>query len=265
MPTTEIIAVGTSEFLANNQVHIGDTMYFINAAPLKESATLDSNNVVDVNHSIDVKLLGILDEEWCKVAFDDTEGFIPSSNLTSASVTPDIVEKNRIQRILLGVNIDMDLSKPSGLTLDDYEKIFSDLSQDTNNIFKDNYSAFYEMENKYHINGIFLASIAIHESGWGTSQIAKDKKNLFGFGAYDSNPYEYAVTFSSYSDGIEEVAQALAKNYLFPAGTEIYDGEIARGIYHNGTTVESVNIRYASDPNWYTKVFNYMDMLYNRL
>ena len=31
----------------------------------------------------------------------------------------------------------------------------------------------------YHINGVFLASMAIHESGWGTSTIAKDKKNLF--------------------------------------------------------------------------------------
>ena len=43
------------------------------------------------------------------------------------------------------------------------------------------------MEKKYNINGIFLASMAIHESGWGTSQIAQDKKNLFGYGSYDRN------------------------------------------------------------------------------
>ena len=240
-------------------------MYFVKDASLKESADLNSESLIDINNSIDVKLLGLINEDWCKVDFDSTEGFIPSSNLTSAAITPDIVEKNRIQRILLGVNIDMDLSKPSGLTLDDYERIFSDLSQDVNDVFKNNYSAFYEMENKYQINGIFLASIAIHESGWGTSQIARDKNNLFGFGAYDSNPYEYAVSFSSYSDGIEKVAQALANNYLFPAGTELNNGETARGSYHNGNTVESVNIRYASDPDWHFKVFKYMDMLYKRL
>ncbi len=46
------------------------------------------------------------------------------------------------------------------------------------------------LKKKYNINGIFLASIAIHESGWGTSQIANDKNNLFGYGSYDATPYE---------------------------------------------------------------------------
>lgn len=264
-PTPKLINLGTSEFLARHKVHIGDTMYLVSAANLKESTDANSKDVAEVKQSIDVTLLDLPSEEWCKVSFDGVEGYIKTSNLTSSYTTPNIVEKNRIQRILLKVNINMELNKTSGLTLADYKKIFTELSNDTNKIFENNYQVFYNMEKKYNINGIFLASMAIHESAWGTSQIAKDKNNLFGYGSYDSTPYESSYEFTNYAEGIETVAKSLVKYYLNPSGTKIYDGETAAGWYYNGPTLSGVNTRYATDPDWHTKVFNYMQMLYNRL
>ena len=264
-PTPKLINLGTSEFLAKHKVHIGDTMYLINTFTLKESADVNSKDVAEVKQSIDVKLLDLPSEEWCKVSFDGVEGYIKTSNLTSSYTTPNIVEKNRIQRILLKVNINMELNKASGLTLADYKKIFTGLSNDTNKIFENNYQVFYNMEKKYNINGIFLASMAIHESAWGTSQIAKDKNNLFGYGSYDSTPYESSYEFTDYAEGIETVAKSLVKYYLNPSGTKIYDGETAAGWYYNGPTLSGVNTRYATVSDWHTKVFNYMQMLYNRL
>lgn len=264
-PTPKLINLGTSEFLAKHKVHIGDTMYLVNASNLKESADVNSKDVAEVKQSIDVKLLDLPSEEWCKISFDGVEGYIKTSNLTSSYTTPNIVEKNRIQRILLKVNINMELNKTSGLTLADYKKIFTGLSNDTNKIFENNYQVFYNMEKKYNINGIFLASMAIHESAWGTSQIAKDKNNLFGYGSYDSTPYESSYEFTNYAEGIETVAKSLVKYYLNPSGTKIYDGETAAGWYYNGPTLSGVNTRYATDSDWHTKVFNYMQMLYNRL
>ena len=266
-PTPKLISRGTSEFLAKHQVHIGDTMYFVKDGVLKSDPSNEetSTDVADVKASIDVKLLELPSEEWAKVSFDGIEGYVETSNLTSPTTTPNIVEKNRVQRILLKVNIGMELNKSSGLTLKDYEKIFTNIPNDQNKIFQDNYQVFYNMEKKYNINGIFLASIAIHESGWGTSNIAKDKNNLFGYGAYDETPYESSLDFDSYADGIETVAKSLVKYYLNPAGTKIYDGETASGWYYNGPTVEGVNTRYASDENWHTKVYSYMEMLYKRL
>lgn len=264
-PTPKIIDLGTSEFLAKHHVHIGDIMYFVDNANLKESADANSKDIAEVKKSIDVKLLELPSEEWCKVSFDGIEGYIKTSNLTSSYTTPNIVEKNRIQRILLKVNINMELNKVSGLTLNDYKKIFTGLPNDTNKIFQDNYQVFYNMEKKYNINGLFLASMAIHESGWGTSQIANDKKNLFGYGSYDNTPYESSFEFTDYSEGIETVAKSLVKYYLNPSGTKIYDGETAAGWYYNGPTLSGVNTRYASDQDWHTKVYNYMELLYNRL
>lgn len=264
-PTSKVIDRGTSEFLAKHKVHIGDTMYFVQTAKLKEKTEDSSLDKAEVKKSIDVKLLELPSEDWAKVSFDGVEGYIKTSTLTSAYSTPNIVEKNRIQRILLKVNIGMQLNKTSDLTLTDYKKIFTGLSNDKNKIFQDNYQVFYNIEKKYNINGILLASMAIHESAWGTSQIAQDKKNLFGYGSYDSTPYESSFEFDTYAEGIETVAKSLVKYYLNPSGTKIYDGETAAGWYYNGPTLEGVNTRYASDKDWHNKVFNYMQMLYNRL
>lgn len=264
-PTPKLINLGTSDFLAKHKVHIGDTMYFVEDGTLRESTDDNSNVKAEVKKSIDVKLLDLPSEEYAKVSFDSVEGYIKTSNLTSSSSTPSIVEKNRIQRLLLKVNINMDLNKSSGLTLNDYKKIFTGLPNDTNKIFENNYQVFYNMDKKYNINGIFLASMAIHESGWGTSQIARDKKNLFGYGSYDSTPYESSFEFTDYSECIETVAKSLVKYYLNPAGTKIYDGELASGSYFNGPTLSGVNTRYASDQEWHNKIYNYMELLYNRL
>lgn len=264
-PVAKIIDVGTSEFLAKHKVHLGDTIYFVNKGTLKEAADDTSKDVAEVQESLDVKLLELPSEEWCKVSFDGIEGYIKTSNLTSASSTPNIVEKNRIQRILIKVNINMELNKTSGLTLNDYKKIFTNIPNDKNDIFEDNYTVFYNAEKKYNINGIFLAAMAIHESAWGTSQIAQDKNNLFGYGSYDESPYESSYDFNSYQESIETVAKSLVKYYLNPSGTKIYDGETAAAWYYNGPTLQGVNTRYASDKDWYTKVYNYMEMLYNRL
>ena len=264
-PISKIIDLGTSEFLAKHKIHIGDTMYLKNAGKLKESANNSSKDVAEIKASLDVKLLELPNEEWCKVSFDTIEGYIKTSQLTSPTVTPNIVEKNRIQRILLKVNIDMELNKVSGLTLNDYKKIFVGLPSDKNKIFQDNYAVFYNMEKKYKINGIFLASMAIHESAWGSSQIASEKKNLFGYGSYDSTPYESSFEFETYAEGIETVAKSLVKYYLNPSGTKIYNNETAAGWYYNGPTVSGVNTRYATDTNWHKRVYTYMELLYNRL
>ncbi len=264
-PVQEILDIGTSDFLAKLKIHLGDIVYLTTDTSLRKEANDNSEEVAKIKQSLDVKLLELPNEEWCKVSFDNIEGYIPTKNLTSAYVTPNIVEKNRIQRILIKVNINMELNKSTGLTLKDYQKIFKGISNDANKIFESNAEVFYNVDKKYNVNGIFIASIAIHESAWGTSQIAQEKHNLFGYGSYDQTPYESSYDFATYEEGIETVSKSLVKYYLNPSGTKIYGGETASAWYYNGPTLEGVNRRYASDPDWHKKVFSYMEMLYNRL
>ena len=76
---------------------------------------------------------------------------------------------------------------------------------------------------------------------------------------------ELQIQLESYEYGIRVLAKVLSKYYLNEPGTPIFDGEIATGTYYNGPTVSGVNIRYATDMNWATKVYNIMLSLYEKL
>lgn len=227
-PQRKMVEIGTSTVLKEYNIHIGDELYVSQDIELKKTVDTNSEEWLTIPKYYNVKTLEIIDEAWFKVSYDNKNtGYIQTDFLTSEYLTPGISESCRKAKILNNVNLNMALNEPSGLTLDDFKRILSNQPNDTNNVFKENYKAFYDAEQKYGINGVFLASIAIHESGWGKSNIAKDKHNLFGFGAYDSSPYESAVTFDSYSEGALTVANWLISNYLNPAGVLLKTGETA--------------------------------------
>lgn len=162
------------------------------------------------------------------------------------------------------ITMDIELNKPSGFTEEQFKQALTD-SKDVNKIFENNSKYFYYIEKEYNINGMFVAAIGIHESAWGTSKIAKNKYNLFGYGAYDSNPYNGAYTFSDYSESIDLIARVLVKYYINPSGTKIYDGQVASGKYYNGNTISGVNKKYATDQNWKNGVYKHMSYLYNKI
>lgn len=253
-PVTKIVYKGTSEFLSKYSVHIGDEIYLMEIADLKEEPKEDSTTISSINRYINVTLKEMSEDGWIKVEYNSKEGYIQEDKVTSEAVTPKIAEKNRIAKLQETLSEDMDLSIPSGLTLSDYKTIFAYNESDANNIFADNAENFYNAEQEYQINGIFLAAIGIHESAWGTSKIAKNKNNLFGYGAYDRDPEGCANEFETYADAINTVAEALKTNYLSETGS-----------YYNGTTAADVNTRYASDKKWSEKVYKYMEYLYNKL
>ena len=264
-PTTKIVQVGTSDVLANYNIHIGDYLYATKDLELKKEANDESDTLITVPNKYDVMTIEVIEEKWMKVAYSGQEGYIKVEDLTSETLTPGSSENCRKQKLLDSVNEEMQLNKPSGLLESDFEKVFLDNSSDTNDIFKENYKSFYEIESKYNINGVFVAAIAIHESNWGRSNIASNKKNLFGYGAYDATPYESAVTFDTYAEGIDTVARWLALNYLNESGTVLPNGETATGRYYNGATVKGVNTRYATDKNWSNRVFSLMKDIYNSI
>ena len=252
-PVKEIIHVGTSEFLAKLKVHIGEEMFLMEKTDLKKEANDSSESITTINRYLNFEVLEV-SENWTKVKYKENEGYLPNEKLTSESITPKIKEKNRIARIKDSLKKDMDLTEPTGLTLSDYKTMLGYNKSDKNSIFADNVEYFYNAEQKYGVNGIFIAAVGIHESGWGTSYLAKEKKNLFGYKAYDRDPINSAQDFESYEEAINTIAQALSKNYLTPSGSFYY-----------GTTIEAINTKYASDSTWHEKVYSYMEYLYDKL
>lgn len=262
-PVEEIIEIGTSEFLANNKVHIGDVMYTTEEIEMYSSPEAN-DRICYIYQYIDLEILSEKDG-IANISIDGLEGYVRADKLTSEAVTSGIAEKSRVKRILINVNPEMPVNCSSGLTKEDFVKVLSRNPNDKNKIFEQNAEFFYEIEQEFNVNGLFLAAMGIHESNWGTSNISVQKKNLFGYGSYDSSSYTSSYTFESYQYGIELVAKVLSKYYLNEAGTPIFDNEIATGAYYNGPTISGVNTRYASDTNWSTRVYNIMLSLYEKL
>ena len=79
-------------------------------------------------------------------------------------------------------------------------------------------AAFIEAEQEYGVNARFLVAAAMHESAWGTSYIARVKHNLFGYNAYDRDPFRYASAYRTFEANIDATAKFIKTFYLTPGG-----------------------------------------------
>lgn len=260
-PVNKIVEIGTAKNKVTYEITKGSNAYITSdRADIMREDTLDSSKITTLSKNTEIKVLDISDN-WCKISVDGQVGWVKSENLTSLNPNESYPDKtNTVAKL----EFNMTLNKPSGLTLEQFQKVLTD-SKDTNKIFSENAEYFYYIEKQYNINGLFVAAIGIHESAWGTSKIAQNKKNLFGYGAYDSSPYSSSYSFTSYSEGIDLIARVLVKHYLNQNGTAIYGSEKATGKYYNGATITGVNQKYATDKNWANKVYSYMEYLYKKI
>lgn len=102
---------------------------------------------------------------------------------------------------------------------------------------------FKEAEETYGQNALMMFSTAMNESASGTSKIAKDKNNLFGYGAADSCAYDCAYSYGSVRDSIMDYAKRTGDSYAVVTGKYYYGG-------HYGNKASGRNVKYASDPYW---------------
>lgn len=264
----KIVQVGTGPSSLKYQINVNDKMYVTSSLlPIYSEADRNSTKIISVNKNEEVTILEI-SGKFVKVKYGSYKGWAPKDCLTKTNPTKgqgeEIKESSKAE-LASSLSKDMLLNKPSGLSLEQFKKVLTGDSQDKRNVFNDNYQYFYYAEQQYNVNGIFLAAVAIHESAWGTSKMAQNKNNLFGYGAYDSNPSDNAYVFKNVSEGIDLLARVFAKYYLNPKGTVIYNNERASGSHYNGATVAGVNKHYATDTNWSNAVFKWMQYLYGKI
>lgn len=112
--------------------------------------------------------------------------------------------------------------------------------------------SFIEYQGQYGINAMMILGLAKNESAMGRSQIAFNKNNLFGIGAYDSNTGA-AKAFATARESIRYFSKNLiSEGYLDPGD---YGGRYHGG--HFGNKGSGFNIKYASDPFWGEKEASY--------
>ena len=100
---------------------------------------------------------------------------------------------------------------------------------------------FKEAEATYGQNALMMFSHAATESAYGTSNIAMDKNNLFGYGAADSCAYDCAYSYDSPRDSIMDYAKRTGDSYSVVTGKYYYGS-------HYGNKSSGRNIKYMTDP-----------------
>lgn len=263
----KIIEIGGASYASSYKVKTGDTVYVTSdELGLMEKNSEESRRITTLKRNDNLKILKIT-QNWYEVSYQNMTGWVKNECTTYINSKEENETKESTktkQELNSNLSFNMALNKPSGLSLEQFKKILND-SKDKNKIFTNNSEYFYYIEKQYNINGIFVAAVGIHESSWGTSKIALQKNNLFGYGAYDSNPYNGAYNFSNYSESIDLISRVFVKYYINPKGTSIYGGEKAVGTYYNGSNLSGINKKYASDSNWANAVYSHMKYLYNKL
>lgn len=105
---------------------------------------------------------------------------------------------------------------------------------------------FIDGQNSYGVNALLVYAMACLESAYGTSDIAQDKNNLFGWNAVDSNPDD-ASYFETVDKGILEHMGINLRGYL-----DINDYRFFGT--HLGNKGSGINLKYAADPYWGYKI-----------
>lgn len=119
----------------------------------------------------------------------------------------------------------------------------------------------YDAQQKSGMSALAILGIGALESGYGTSNIAKKKNNIWGWSATNVNPAGNAKSFSQMSQGALEFANAFMKTYYNKYG--------AKSILSAGTGANPAGKGYAYNDNgtisksWASSVGNIMDNFYN--
>ena len=265
----KIVEVGTSSSYNNHVIKVGEYVYSTPyTLAVREKAKKKAEVIISIDQDSKLKVEKKT-KNWLYVRYESYYGWVEEDCVTHIEPNKAVANKGNTNYsksyLTSRVSKNMNLMAPSGLSLEQFKKVLSNNKQDKNKVFEKNAKYFYYIEKQYGINGIFVAAVGIHESTWGTSKISKDKKNLFGYGAYDKSAYSSAYSYKEYSASIDMIARVLVKYYLNPKGTSIYNGEVATGQFYNGRTLTAVNKNYATDKNWNSGVYKWMQYLYNRL
>lgn len=104
-------------------------------------------------------------------------------------------------------------------------------------------AAFVYYQQVTDTNALLVYSMGVIESATGTSWLALNKNNLFGWNAVDSNPIGGASSFESLRQVVKEQMGDNLKGYV-----NIHDWRFAGPFL--GNKASGMNVKYASDPYW---------------
>ncbi|MEG0361575.1 MAG: dockerin type I domain-containing protein [Longicatena sp.] len=131
----------------------------------------------------------------------------------------------------------------TNFTASDMNTRITNVVQSEASALKNQGSNFVKSQDTYGANAALMFGLSINESGWGQSNYALNRNNIFGHAAFDSNP-DNATMYPSVAESIRQHAQTyISGGYLDPLDYRYFGS-------HLGDKASGMNVKYASDQYW---------------
>lgn len=137
------------------------------------------------------------------------------------------VEENKEQYAKIeevAISREMDLTRRTGLSKEDFKTLISNVKYDTSKFFYDNSDYIYDLCQEYEINEIFFCGLISAESGWNIASNHRRTHNYISLMTKSG-----LIPFNSVEEGLEAAARALHNNYLTEGG-KFYHGKTLYGV-----------------------------------
>ena len=141
------------------------------------------------------------------------------------------------------------LRTKTSLTADNLNSFLASFGY-SNSVLTNKGQAFIDAQNQYGMNAALIFAQACLESGYGISEYARLRNNLFGWNAVDSNPNQ-ASYFKSVEACVNQHMALNLRGYLFADDWRFFGA-------HFGNKSNGISFKYASDPYYGLKISHIM-------
>lgn len=114
-----------------------------------------------------------------------------------------------------------------------------------------------QVEAEHRINALFILATSMHEGDFGTSVNSLTKNNIFGIKVFDADPTKGEMYASRDDSVMAFINRYVNLNYAPQSGS------YAKGAAP-GNKTSGMNVHYASDPFWGSKIAGHMFRMDNR-
>ena len=216
--------------------------------------TTSNNNSVISSHELDMEPIvathAIESSSLINIVSTDIREVVDDAIYENYEATTVISDRNIIGQI----NSNSDLAPMRTVTVSELNKILDYWSNISgSDVFRGQGQVFIEASKQSGLDPVYLIAHAGLESKWGSSEIAQDKINYFGIGAYDHNPYHGSYTMgTSIEEGIVSGAIWISENYYKQGQNSLYSMR-----YNNGSH------EYCTSDSWVNSITELIITSYN--
>lgn len=146
------------------------------------------------------------------------------------------------------ISFDMDVSKPTGLSKEDFITLVQNMKYDRTGILEKNAGFIWECCQKYNVNEIFVLGICGIESAWCS---APQHQNTHNYSSLMSGGR--LIPYPSDEAGFEAMIQLLGQRYLTPGAS-----------FYHGSTITGVGRCYCNPNSWPKKVYTCMQQVFQQ-